>query len=302
VPVLDEAEALPALLTELRDLGLLWRTVFVDNGSADGGPELIRASGATLLREPRRGYGYPCLTGARAAAAAGACAVVFMEADGTDDPAQTRYLVEPVLAGVADLVIGSRRRAVRGAATGRMPLHQRLGNDWLALNLRLFFGLRLSDDGPFRAIRTELLETLRLEERAYAFPTEMAVKARLAGARIVGHFRAGSPVDHRQFHPAAHRLIPGTMKGCNLPINRPKGGRAMRRAQGTFDRSKTRIMLLAGISMISIKVSPTPAPNRSRSPISRTPHSASRSRRLVSNTALLSAASRPTEAHARLLA
>ena len=142
MPVLDEAAALPALLTEIRDLGLLWRTVFVDNGSVDGGPELIRAAGATLLREPRRGYGYPCLTGARAAAAAGARAVVFMEADGTDDPAQTRYLVEPVLAGVADLVIGSRRRAVRGAATGRMPLHQRLGNDWLALNLWLFFGLR----------------------------------------------------------------------------------------------------------------------------------------------------------------
>ena len=211
MPVLDEAEALPALLTELRDLGLLWRTVFVDNGSADGGPELIRASGATLLREPRRGYGYPCLTGARAAAAAGALAVVFMEADGTDDPAQTRYLVEPVLAGVADLVIGSRRRAVRGAATGRMPLHQRLGNDWLALNLRLFFGLRLSDDGPFRAIRTELLETLRLEERAYAFPTEMAVKARLAGARIVIR-------DTRYRARAGASKIAGTWRGSALAV------------------------------------------------------------------------------------
>jgi glycosyltransferase involved in cell wall biosynthesis len=123
VPVLDEAEALPALLTELRDLGLLWRTVFVDNGSADGGPELIRAAGAVLLREPRRGYGYPCLTGARAAAAAGALAVVFMEADGTDDPAQTRYLVEPVLAGVADLVIGSGGGGAGrgGAPPGRPP-------------------------------------------------------------------------------------------------------------------------------------------------------------------------------------
>ena len=170
MPVLDEAEALPALLEELRSLDLLGRTLFVDNGSSDGGPELIRAAGAALLREPRRGYGYPCLTGARAAAAAGARAVVFLEADGTDDPSQTRYLVEPVLAGVADLVIGSRRAAVRGAATGHMPLHQRLGNDWLALNLWLFFGLRLSDDGPFRAIRTDLLGTLRLEERALRVP------------------------------------------------------------------------------------------------------------------------------------
>jgi glycosyltransferase involved in cell wall biosynthesis len=185
VPVLDEAEALPALLAELRGLGLLERTLFVDNGSSDGSPDLVRAAGARLLHESRRGYGYPCLTGARAAAAAGARAVVFLEADGTDDPGQARWLVEPVLAGVADLVIGSRRRAVRGASTGRMPLHQRLGNDCLALSLWVFFGLRLSDDGPYRAVRLDLLESLRLEERAYAFPTEMAVKARLAGAPIV---------------------------------------------------------------------------------------------------------------------
>jgi glycosyltransferase involved in cell wall biosynthesis len=184
VPVLDEAVALPALLAELRGLGLLERTIFVDNGSSDGSQALIAGAGGELLSEPRRGYGFPCLTGARAAAACGARAVVFLEADGTDDPAQSRYLVEPVLAGVADLVVGSRRLAVRGASPGRMPLHQRLGNDWLAFSLRLFFGLRLSDDGPFRAIRLDLLERLRLEERAYAFPTEMVVKARMIGARI----------------------------------------------------------------------------------------------------------------------
>jgi glycosyltransferase involved in cell wall biosynthesis len=211
VPVLDEAEALPALLTELGELGLLHRALFVDNGSRDGSPDLIRAAGAALLREPRRGYGYPCLTGARAAAAAGARAVVFLEADGTDDPAQCRALVEPVLAGVADLVIGSRRRAVRGASPGRMPLHQRLGNDWLAFALWLLFGLRLSDDGPFRAVRLDLLEALRLEERAYAFPTEMAVKARLAGARIA--------VRHTRYRLRAGRSkIGGTWRGSAAAV------------------------------------------------------------------------------------
>jgi glycosyltransferase involved in cell wall biosynthesis len=185
VPVLDEEPALPALLDELRRLGLLGLTLFVDNGSSDRGPELILAAGGELLREPRRGYGYPCLTGARAADAAGARVVVFMEADGTDDPAEARELARPILDGAADLVIGSRRDAVHGAASGRMPLHQRLGNDALAFALRVLFGLRLSDDGPFRAVRTDLLVRLRLEERAYAFPTEMAVKAHLAGARIM---------------------------------------------------------------------------------------------------------------------
>ena len=184
VPVLDEAAALPALLAELRGLGLLQRTIFVDNGSTDGSRGLIAAANAALVREPRRGYGFPCLAGARIAAARGVRAVVFLEADGTDDPAQVPRLVEPVLAGVADLVVGSRRSAVHGDSPGRMPLHQRLGNWWLAFNLHLFFGLRLSDDAPFRAIRLDLLEHLRLEQRAYAFPTEMLVKARMAGARI----------------------------------------------------------------------------------------------------------------------
>ena len=206
VPVLDEAEALPALLAELRGLGQLSRTIFVDNGSADGGPGLIAAAGGELLREPRRGYGFPCLTGARVAAERGARAVVFLEADGTDDPAQSRLLAEPVLAGVADLVVGSRRLAVRGVSPGRMPLHQRLGNVWLAFNLRLFFGLRLSDDSPFRAVRLDLLDRLRLEERAYAFPTEMMVKANMAGARIA--------VRDVAYRPRAGRSkIAGTWRG-----------------------------------------------------------------------------------------
>jgi glycosyltransferase involved in cell wall biosynthesis len=206
VPVLDEAAALPALLEELRGLGLLDRTLFVDNGSSDCSPDLIAAVGATLLREVRRGYGYPCLAGVSAAAARGARVVVFMEADGTDDPAQARYLVGPVLSGVADLVVGSRRAAVHGAAAGRMPLHQRLGNDWLALNLFVFFGIRLSDDGPFRAVSLDLLERLRLEERAYAFPTEMLVKARFAGARIAVR-------DTRYRQRAGRSKIAGTWRG-----------------------------------------------------------------------------------------
>ena len=184
IPVLNEAAALPALLRELGEQGLLARAVFVDNGSSDGGPALIVAAGATLLHEARRGYGFPCLAGAREAAARGAVAVVFMESDGTDDPADVRRLVDPVLGGAAHLVVGSRRSAVLGRAEGRMPWHQRLGNVWLGLNLRCFFGLRLLDDAPYRAVRLDLLQRLRPEARAFAFPSEVVAKAQLAGARI----------------------------------------------------------------------------------------------------------------------
>jgi glycosyltransferase involved in cell wall biosynthesis len=210
VPVLDEAEALPALLAELRALDLLQRTIFVDNGSRDDGPRQIERAGAVLLREPRRGYGYPCLAGARAAVAAGARAVVFMEADGTDDPAQVPLLVDPVLSGRAELVIGSRRAAVRGRQ-GHMPLHQRLGNDWLAFALRALFDLRLSDDGPFRAVSGALLGRLALERRAYAFPTEMAVKAQLLGAGIL-------VVDAQYRLRTGPSKVAGTWRGSLLAV------------------------------------------------------------------------------------
>ena len=247
VPVLDEAEALPSLLAELTELRLLERALFVDNGSVDGSERLILAAGGEVLHEPRRGYGYPCLAGARAASARGARAVVFMEADGTDDPAQVRHLVGPVLANVADLVVGERRAAVRprparpraavpGAGeisppVGRMPLHQRVGNDWLALSLCLLFGLRLSDDGPFRAVRLELLERLRLEEHAYAFPTEMLVKAHLVGARLAVRETRYRPrrraledrrdgARHRR-RRARHNVVPRAPASVRLPCRAP---------------------------------------------------------------------------------
>jgi glycosyltransferase involved in cell wall biosynthesis len=183
IPVLNEAVVLPDLLAELRRLDLLERAIFVDNGSSDGGPEVIAAAGGRVLHEGRRGYGFPCLTGARAAAAAGAHAVVFMEGDGTDDPREVRWLVGPVLAGVADLVIGCRTRAVRAA--GGMPWHQRLGNGLISWLVARLYDLSLPDNGPFRAIRVDLLQAMGVSPSAFAFPIEVILRAHLAGARIV---------------------------------------------------------------------------------------------------------------------
>jgi hypothetical protein len=206
VPVLNEAEALPGLLAELHALDLLGLTLFVDNGSWDGGPALIQAAGGAVLYEARRGYAYPCFRGAREAASRGAIAVVFMEGDGTDDPVQVHTLVEPVLAGVADLVIGSRRAAVESAGGGQMPWHQRIANRFQALALRALFGLRLDDNGPFRAVRLTLLQEMRLGDRPWAITTEMVVKARLMHARIV--------VRDTKYRPrAGDSKIAGTVRG-----------------------------------------------------------------------------------------
>jgi len=182
LPVLDEAAALPGLLAELAAAGLLGRAVFVDNGSTDGGDRLIERAGGVLIREPRRGYGFACRAGAQVCRRRGSVVVVFMEADGTDDPHDLPRLVGPLVAGDVDLMVGSRREAVR--RKGGMPAHQRWGNALTAACLRTLFGVRLPDNGPFRAVRADLLAELAMEPSAYAWTTEMVVKAAGAGARL----------------------------------------------------------------------------------------------------------------------
>ncbi len=221
LPVLNEAAALPALLRELAATpDLLRRAVFVDNGSSDGSAALITAAGGTVVFEAKRGYGLACLAGVAAAAAqmeaeadrggeteeglGGVRAIVFMEADGSDDPWDLPRLVGPVLSGDVDLLVGSRRRAVAGAA--RMAAHQRLGNVAAVAGMRLLFGIDLPDNGPFRAVRADLLEELQMEPRGYAWTTEMVVKASLRGARI-------SWID-TSFRPrAGDSKISGTVRG-----------------------------------------------------------------------------------------
>ena len=183
LPVLDEAAALPGLLAELAAAGLLGRAVFVDNGSIDGSDRLIEQAGGFVIREPRRGYGYACLAGVQMHADREAPdVVVFMEADGTDDPRDLPRLVGPLLAGDVDLMVGSRREAVRHK--GGMPAHQRWGNAITVACLRTLFGVRLPDNGPFRAVRADLLADLAMEPSAYAWTTEMVIKATRAGARL----------------------------------------------------------------------------------------------------------------------
>jgi len=180
--MLDEAAALPGLLTELAAADLLGRAVFVDNGSSDGSDRLVEHAGGSVTREPRRGYGYACLAGADVCRQRGAGVVVFMEADGTDDPRDLRRLVGPVLAGHVDLMVGSRREAVR--RKGGMPAHQRWGNALAVVCLRALFGVRLPDNGPFRAVRVDLLAELRMEPSAYAWTTEMVIKVARVGAHV----------------------------------------------------------------------------------------------------------------------
>lgn len=180
IPALNEEAPLRTLLAMLRHLGVS-QIVVADNGSTDGTADVARKSGCVLVQEPRRGYGSACAAGLRVLAPQ-TTIVVFLDADLADDPAYLPRLVAPIAEDRADLVIGVRDADLR--QPGSMTLPQRFGN-WLATRLiHIGWGYRYRDLGPFRAIRRECLDHMRMRDRGYGWTVEMQVRALQMGLRI----------------------------------------------------------------------------------------------------------------------
>lgn len=180
IPALDEARALPLVLAALPTHP---RVVVVDNGSTDDTAAVARAHGAFVVSEPRRGYGSACLAGIAHLAAHPPELVVFLDADYSDHPDELPIILEPLLQGRADFVIGSR--TLGDAARGALLPQQRFGN-WLTCGLlRVLYGRRFTDLGPFRALRWDSLRALGLVDLDYGWNVEMQIKALRAGLRIV---------------------------------------------------------------------------------------------------------------------
>lgn len=174
LPCLDEAAALPWMLGRLPS-GV--RAVVVDNGSTDGSAELAARLGATVLHCRQRGYGAACHAGLEAATAP---VVAFLDADASLDPQQLSRVLEPVLAGRVDLMLGRRRPVSRAA----WPWHLRFANAVLARRIRRRTGADLYDLGPMRAARRTALLGLGLMDRRSGYPLETVVRAADAGWRI----------------------------------------------------------------------------------------------------------------------
>jgi glycosyltransferase involved in cell wall biosynthesis len=180
IPALNEAAAIAEVLGAV-PTGVVDEVVVVDNGSTDGTGEAARAAGARVVVEPRRGYGRACLAGLQATE--GYDVLAYLDGDRSDDPGDLPRVLAPILAGSADLVLGSR---VRGnLLPGALPAHQRAGNMVAALLLRLGYGVRLSDIGSFRAIRRDRLLALDMRHPTYGWPVEMVVKAARHHYRVV---------------------------------------------------------------------------------------------------------------------
>lgn len=202
IPALNEEDAIVRVLADIP--GLASEVIVVDNGSDDETSTRAEAAGARVVREPIRGYGQACLAGI-AALPEDTDIVVFLDGDYSDRPAEMVYIVEPLLRGTADLVIGSRVLGER--EQGALLPQARFGNALATFLIRILYGVRYTDLGPFRAIRAEALRQINMVDRDFGWTVEMQVKAARRGLRGVE-----VPVSYRKRYAGASKVT-GTLSG-----------------------------------------------------------------------------------------
>jgi len=199
MPALNEAAVVGDLVRRApRDA--VAEVIVVDNASTDETATRARDAGARVVSEPRRGYGAACFAGVTALPT-DADVAVFLDADGSQRPEEIPLVLAPVAAGRADLVLGAR------ALHGRHPMHATTGTRLVARYVAWRWRLGITDFGPLRAIRVDLLRRLDMRDRAFGWPVEMVVKAAVLGARI-----AEVPVSHVP-RVAGRSKVSGTLVG-----------------------------------------------------------------------------------------
>jgi glycosyltransferase involved in cell wall biosynthesis len=250
IPALNEEASLPLVLA---DLPAIRNVYVVDNRSTDGTAKVATAAGAIVVRENQRGYGKACLAGLQAirdSISGGEPApevVAFIDADYSDHPDELLFLTDPIFANQFDFVLGSRLLGQR--EPGAMLPQAIYGNHLACFLMRLCFGHRFTDLGPFRAIRWSALESLAMEDENYGWTIEMQIKAVKAGLRI------------REV-PVSYRKRIGTSKISGTISGTFKAGTkilATIAKYGFFDRKKRSVSICVPITVTNIMPVPTKA-------------------------------------------
>ena len=204
IPALNEEEPIADVIRAVASTKIPHEVIVVDNGSTDRTADRARAAGARVVAEPRRGYGCACAAGIRALSPQ-SDVVVFLDGDGSDCPEFMDRLVDPIVTGTHDFVIGSRTRGQR--EPGSMNAQQIYAGRFAGWLLLILYGVRYTDMCPFRAIRRHALERLGMREKTYGWNLEMQMRAARAGLRILE-----VPVNHR-CRAGGKSKVSGTLRG-----------------------------------------------------------------------------------------
>jgi glycosyltransferase involved in cell wall biosynthesis len=203
IPALNEEEPIAQVVQACLATGLPNEIIVVDNESTDRTAERAQEAGARVVAAPR-GYGRACAAGVKAVSPD--CEiVVFLDGDGSDCAELMPRIVQPIIDGAQDFVIGSRTRGER--EPGSMNFQQIVSGRAAGLLLRLLYGVSYSDMCPFRAIRREALAQLGMKEQTYGWNLEMQMRAARAGLRILE-----VPVNHR-CRTGGESKVSGTLRG-----------------------------------------------------------------------------------------
>ena len=190
IPAFNEEASIGKVISEIPDL--VSETIVVNNNSSDQTENVAKMAGATVLREPQRGYGYACLKGMEyiASQEIKPDIVVFLDGDYSDYPQDLHKIIAPIINDNMDLVIGSRVK--RWREKGSMTFPQVFGN-WLATSLmKMFFNAKFTDLGPFRAIKYKKLLALQMQDKTYGWTVEMqlkAIKQKLTYIEVPVHYK-----------------------------------------------------------------------------------------------------------------
>lgn len=203
IPAFNEGRSIGLVVADIPD-DLVQEVVVVNNGSTDETERNASEAGATVLREQKRGYGWACLRGIEYAATKDPEIIVFLDGDYSDHPEEMTRLVEPIRSGEVDFVVGSRMTGDR--ERGAMLPQALVGNRVACFLMRIIWGARFTDLGPFRAIRFHELMRLGMQDKTFGWTVEMQIKAVKAGLRY-----SEVPVSYRR--RVGVSKITGTISG-----------------------------------------------------------------------------------------